>query len=425
MEVSGDVLINRRVLRIALQRLADEPVLLLQGPRTAGKTYLLRELARHCGAQVLDLDDPGTLDAVRADAATLLSGPSPVLVDEYQHDRSVLATIKAELNNDLRPGRFILAGSTRSTAIPEVAEYLTGRVSRLPVLPFSQGEIDGTFENFIDILLHGEATRLLASSRSMTSREDYVRRIVRGGMPLATMRKTATARNRWFDDYIPLVLAKGVSDVRNVRRPDRLARFFARVASQTAQVLNTVKAAEAVGLDRHTAANYVDVLEDVYLIRNLPAWGKTLSSRTSGKPKIHLLDSGLAARLLRITPERLARRDGATLTEFGHLLETFVVGELIKQATWIDEPISWHHLRTRDADEVDLVLERDDGGVVGIEIKAGTRVSSTELNGLKKLQTLAGDAFIAGVALYTGETSYRTADKIYVLPVDRIWSEIQ
>jgi len=365
------------------------------------------------------------LDAVRADAATFLSGPSPVLVDEYQHDRSVLATIKAELNNDLRPGRFILAGSTRSTAIPEVAEYLAGRVSRLPVLPFSQGEIDGTFENFVEVLLHDQATRLLTPSRSKTSREDYVRRIVRGGMPLAATRKTTTARNRWFDDYIPLVLAKSVSDVRSVRRPDRLAGFFTRVASQTAQVLNTAKAAEAVGLDRHTAADYVDVLEDVFLIRNLPAWGKTLSSRTTGKPKVHLLDSGLAARLLRITPERLARRDAAALTEFGHLLETFVVGELIKQATWIDESISWHHLRTRDADEVDLVLERDDGGVVGIEVKAGTRVSSNELSGLKKLQTLAGDAFIAGVALYTGETCYKAGDKIYVSPVDRIWSQIQ
>ena len=140
----------------------------------------------------------------------------------------------------------------------------------------------------------------------------------------------------------------------------------------------------------------------------LPAWGRTLGKRTADTAKVHLIDSGLAARLLRLTVEHLARRDPTSLTEFGHLLETFVVGELMKPATSLDGLAGWHHWRTYDGDEVDLVIERDDGRIVGFEVKAGTRVPSSDMRSLEKLRNLAGDAFIAGVAVYTGERSCTT-----------------
>lgn len=423
--MSNEGVIHRRVLEIAVQRLLDEPVLLLQGPRTCGKTFLLNDLAKACGAKVIDLDDPPTLDAVRSDAETFMSGPSPVLVDEYQHERSVLAAIKAQLNKDLRPGRFVLAGSTRSTSIPEVAEYLAGRVSRIPVLPFSQGEIEGVHERFVEVLLFGDPQSLMMNLRSTTTRMEYAHRIVKGGMPLAVARTNAVARNRWYDEYVPLVLARVVGDIRSIRQPERLSAFLNKLASQTGQVLNIKSAAESVSIDRHTAVEYLSVLEDVFLVRQLPAWGSTLSSRTTKSPKVHMMDSGLAARLMRVTPDRLARRDVSALTEFGHLLETFAVGELIKQATWLDALVRWNHWRTRDGDEVDLVLERDDGCIVGIEVKAGTRVVGRDLAGLEKLRQLAGDAFLSGVALYTGERCYSPSDKIYVMPLDRVWSHIE
>ncbi|MGD0439922.1 MAG: AAA family ATPase, partial [Acidimicrobiales bacterium] len=107
---------KRRVHDLALARLEEEPLLLLQGPRTVGKTVLLHQLAEARGGDVIDLDDPPTRDAARTDAATLVSGSGPIFIDEYQREPAVLAAVKAELNNDLRPARFVLAGSTRSTA---------------------------------------------------------------------------------------------------------------------------------------------------------------------------------------------------------------------------------------------------------------------------------------------------------------------
>ncbi len=413
--------IERRIRQIVLDRMTEEPLVLLQGPRTVGKTYLLNDLAAHFRTEVVDLDDPPTLDAVRSDPATFVGGPSPVLIDEYQHEPAVLAAIKAELNKDLRPGRFLLAGSTRTTAIQEVAQYLAGRVSRLPVLPFSQGEIGAAREDFVEALFSGDPGRLVTSARSTTSREEYAQRIVAGGMPIAVTR-SAAARNRWFDDYVEVVLQRGVAEVANIRQRHQLPVLLRHLASRTAQLLNMTTTARAATLDRHTAADYLSLLEAVFVIRQIPAWGKTLGKRTSEAPKVHLIDSGLAARLLCLTPEHLIRRDPAALTEFGHLLETFVVGELIKQATWLDGVTGWHHWRTYDGDEVDLVLERDDGAIVGLEVKSGTRILDKDVRPLDKLRDLAGTAFLAGVVLYTGEWSYNYRDGLLVLPIDRLWT---
>lgn len=121
-----------------------------------------------------------------------------------------------------------------------------------------------------------------------------------------------------------------------VRQPAQLARLLERLAGQSAQVLNVAAAARAIGLDDRTAESYTALLESVFLLHRLPAWGTTLRSRAAASPKLYLIDSGVAARLLRLNSRRLVRAEAAARTEFGHLLETFVVGELLKQASWLD-----------------------------------------------------------------------------------------
>ncbi len=203
------------------------------------------------------------------------------------------------------------------------------------MLPLSQGEIGGVRENFVETLFRGDPGSLVTAQRSTTSRQEYVRRIVRGGMPIALARKSTAARNRWFDDYISSVLERGSTEVARIRQRHQLPTLLRYLASQTAEPLKVTSTAQAAGLDRHTASDYLALLEAVFLVRQLPAWGKTLGKRTADTPKIHLVDSGLAARLLRLSGEHLARRDPTALTEFGHLLETFVVGEILKQASWL------------------------------------------------------------------------------------------
>jgi predicted AAA+ superfamily ATPase len=198
--------------------------------------------------------------------------------------------------------------------------------------------------------------------------------------------------------------------------------LLARLAGQTAQLLNIRAVAEQVGLTPDTGENYTRLLEDVYLIHRLPAWGKTLRARAVASPKLHMVDSGLASRLLRLSAAKLSRPDPTILQQFGHLLETFVVLEVLKQASWINGVAGTGHWRTHDGIEVDLIVEFDDGRIVAVEVKAGGRVAGKDLNGLKALRDELGDAFMAGVALHTGPRSYSPQDRIHVMPVDRLWT---
>lgn len=415
--------IHRRVLEVIEQRLDDEPVIALQGPRSVGKSTLLRMIAGRRGVGVIDLDDPAVRDALAADTSTFLSGPRPVCVDEYQHLPVVLDAIKASLNRDLRPGAFVITGSTRYDALPLAAQSLTGRLHLMTILPFSQGELAGQRENLLARLLD-DPEGVVHGPSSRTTRTQYIHRITAGGFPLALRRSSESARNRWFDDYIRLVLNRDVLDLSRVRQQDQLPSLLARLAGQTGQVLNITKAAESIKLERTTAENYTRLLEAVFLVDRLPAWGATLRARATAHPKLHVLDSGVAARLLRLTPAKLGALDPTSLAQFGHLLETFVVGELRKQATWLEGIAGSGHWRTHDGDEVDLVIERDDGRVVAFEVKTGTRVPGPDMRHLRKLRDAVGDQFIAGIAMYTGERSYTVDDRLHVMPVDRIWTPV-
>jgi len=413
-------MVHRRLLDVALERLQEEPVLLLQGPRTVGKSHLLASIATAIGAQVLDLDDLDTREFVAADPMRFVAGPGPILIDEYQHVPDVLDAIKSDLNRDLRPGRFVLTGSTRFDALP-ATQALTGRLHRIEVLPLSQWEQAGVTEDLLARLL-ARPEEVIDAPPSTSTRGEYIERIVRGGFPLALARRGEAARHRWVDDYVRLTVERDIRELSKVRQAAMLPKLLVRMAAQTAQVLNIANAAGPLGLDEGTAESYARLLEAVFLVHRLPAWGTRLMTRATRSPKVHVVDSAIAARLLRLTPSRLESRDPSAMTEFGHLLETFIVGELLKQASWMDGIASLGHWRTSNGDEVDLVVERDDGRVVAFEIKASGRVRSQDLNSLRKLRTHLGDRFLAGVALYLGNRSYTSDDRLHVLPADRIWT---
>ena len=414
-------LAERRLEEVVEARLAEEPVVVLNGPRTVGKSTLLSELAGRLGRAVIDCDDLATRAAVRSDPARFVESDQLVLIDEYQHVPELLDAIKAQLNRDLRPGRYVLAGSTRYATLPEAAQALTGRVDIIPVLPLSQGEIGDVRETFVAGLLDG-AGIVMTPSQMSTPREEYARRATSGGMPVALRRPPGRSRSRWFSNYVNLVIDKDVLDISRVRQREMLPRLLGQLAARSGQVLNMAAVSGTIGLEKSTTENYVKLLEAVFLIYRLPAWGTTLGSRITRHPKVHLVDSGVMAWLLSLTPQKITQATPVALTEYGHLLETFAVGEILKQASWFDAPVTAGHFRTEVGDEVDLVLERDDGQVIAIEVKAGSRISGEDFRGLRQIKERLGPRLEEAIILYTGEHAYTHDSWITILPLDRLWT---
>ncbi|WP_322754690.1 ATP-binding protein [Frankia sp. Cas3] len=428
--------LRRNLLPVLVDLIASEPVVVVNGARTAGKSTLLRRLARHHQTEVVDLDDLATRHAVATDPAFFAAAPSPVLVDEFQHVPELLDAIKAELNRDLRPGRFVLTGSTRYLTMPTLSQSLAGRVHIATLWPLAQAELsqpDGSQpENdlsardqqpatFVDQLT-SDPESLVANRSPALPRDDVTRLVLAGGFPLTLGRPEGPARSRWFRDYVRTVIERDVLEIRKIRQRSLLPLILRQLAARTGGILKASDIARAVGQDQNLVGDFIQLLETVFLVHRLPAFGRTLNSRVTASPKVHLVDSGLGAYLLGLTERRLVARDPAALTEFGHLLETFVVNEIIKQVGWSQTYVEPAHFRTSDGQEVDLVLEADDGRVAAVEVKAGSRVPGEDLRGLRLLRDKLGHQFIGGVVLYLGERSYHADDRLYVVPVDRLWT---
>lgn len=421
MAVRPTGIISRHLEAVIAQRLTEEPVVVLNGARTVGKSTLLQACAHAYGVEVLDLDDLATRQAVETDPAFFVTAAEPVCVDEFQHVLPILDAIKAQLNRDLRPGRYLLTGSTRYATLPAASQSLTGRAHVITVWPLSQGELRGKRETFLETLVTQPA-RLVTAAASMATRQDYEQMILAGGFPIALARSTPELRRRWFRDFVDMVIERDVLEIRKVRQRDVLPEILRRLAAQTAQLLNPAAVASTIELDKSTVNDFIRLLESVFLVHRLGAYGRTLSSRANRSPKVHLVDSGLAAYLLGITESRLEVRAPSTLTEFGHVIETFAVNEVLKQAGWTESAITFSHFRTKDGQEVDLVCETDDGRIAGAEMKAAGRVEDKDFRGLRLLRDKLGDDFVGGVLLYLGQRSYTKEDRLHVLPLDRLWS---
>ncbi|MDN5857991.1 MAG: DUF4143 domain-containing protein [Pseudonocardia sp.] len=414
--LSGEV--PRRLLPVLAESLTSSPAVALTGPRTAGKSTLARQFASEVGGTWIDLDDPGVRHLAAADPAAFVTGlPEPIVVDEFQRVPQILAAIKAELNLDRRPGRFVLTGSARHDAVPELADFLTGRVDLMTLWPFAVSELQPEPGTFVDRLLGGELPRRRTAA---ASRADIVELVLRGGFPIA-VELAGRARARWFANLARLVVERVADDVGPVRDTGILSRFLRLAAATTAQTRNAAELGREVDLGRDQAGVYLHLLELVHLVFTLPAWSTNVTSSVAKRPKLHLVDSGLAASLLGVTADGLQPTDPAGASRFGPLLETFVVTEVCKQLGWSEHLIEASHYRTTAGVEVDLVLETPDGRVAAVEVKASSSPSQTAATGLRHLRDRLGPLFVGGVVLTTGTQAQRIDDRIAVAPVDELW----
>ena len=406
----------RRNIRSRLElALSDTPAVLLSGARQTGKTTLVQEIAdTHPSSRYFTLDDAATLGAVSADPEGFLQGsPGLVVVDEVQKEPALLPAIKIAVDRDRQPGRFLLTGSANVLLIPRVSESLAGRMEILTLWPFSQGEIDGVADDLI--------ARLFDKDRGVDlgdglERAELVERVFRGGYPEA-VRRVGRRREDWFASYLTAILQRDVRELANIEGLVEMPRLLSLLAARCGTLVNKAEISRAASLPYTTLDRYLALLQMTFLYQPLPAWSANLSKRLVRSAKVHLGDSGLAAYLQGADEARLQRDPKA----LGALLESFIVGELRKQATWSEKRVSFFHFRTSSRSEVDLVLEDPAGRLVGIEIKASATVGPRDFSGLRTLAETVGDRFVRGVLFYTGNQALPFSSDLIALPVSSLW----
>ena len=348
---------------------ADTPATLIHGPRQCGKSTLVQKFAAKHDYRYVTSDHNDQVEAAIDDPIGYVDRlGSRAVLDEVQRVPHLFTTLKAAIDSDRTPGRYILTGSANVLMVPTLADSLAGRMSMLRMFPITQAEINRAAE--------------------------------------------------FLRDHIDTQIQRDVRTLAQVRSLKTTPALLRQVAAHTAQLANVSRLASNVGIKRETADEHLALLEHVFVIDRLPAWSRSEAKRAAKTPKLHVADTGMGAALLDLDADDLY----ADRAYFGHLLESLVLAELRAQASWADLKTSFHHFRDSNDNEVDIVLERGPRKVVGVEVKAAASVSAKDFRGLRKLRDIAGDTFKAGVVLHDGATGYRHDTNLWALPISMMWS---
>lgn len=409
-------MIKRHVSPIVDEALRDTPVVLLVGARQTGKSTLARSLPDSRSARrYLTFDESGVLDAARSDPAGFLEGlGGPATLDEVQKAPELFPAMKAVVDRDRTPGRYLLTGSANVLLVPRLSESLAGRMEVQTLWPLSQGELSGRREAFIKRVFERQYT---PSSPSKSAARDWVERACLGGFPEVAIRSSTSRRRAWFRSYVTTVLSREVRDLANLESLSSLPRLLSLLATRAASLLNYADLSRSLGLPQSTLKRYMGLLQALYLYYPLPSWSKNLGQRLIKSPKVLLSDTGLLSFLMGADLDRL-RQDPVLA---GHLLENFVAMELVKQGAWLEDQVRLFHFRTLTGAEVDLVIEDRAGRVVGLETKASATPSSADFKGLKVLAACAGAKFVRGIVLYAGRETIPFGKNLSAVPLSAIW----
>lgn len=336
-------------------------------------------------------------------------------IDEVQRAPEVLLEIKRIVDRDPQPGQFLLTGSARVLSLPRVADALVGRVETVTLWPLSQAEIAGSRRNLVDALFAGEPFSI---SDAPVGREAWLERALGGGLPEARERPEGHRRDAWFSSYLETLMERDVRDLANIRALDEVPALLTLVAARSTGPLNVAALAGELRISEASVRRYLSLLDAVFVLLRIPAWRRSLGRRATAAPKYQLVDSGLAAHVLSLDRRRLASSEALA----GGLLESFVRMELVKQAGSSEARPNIFHFRTRGGGfEVDAVLERRGGQLVGVEIKASATPSKRDFRGLEELRDSRGDSFVAGIVIHSGEQTIPFGDRMWALPVSALW----
>ncbi|MEO6859566.1 MAG: ATP-binding protein [Solirubrobacteraceae bacterium] len=390
----------------------------ITGARQVGKSTLAKQLqAAGVVPNYFTLDDEATRLAARADPdGFALSLPRPAVIDEIQRAPDLMLAVKQILDNDPTPGQFLLTGSADLLTARVVADALPGRVEYVHLWPLSQAEIAGMGGSVIDSLLDGVAPQVNGARKGRAASAEIV---VAGGFP-DVMHRTPRQRTRYLRSYVQTILARDLPDIGEIRiDPSKLEQLLRLLAARTSGLVNFSALGRELALDDKTVKAHTELLAQLFLLYRLRPWSTNLGARQVKTPKLLLTDTGLAAALVGVDAARYSAPDQGALA--GGLFETFVVMELVKQATWSATPAELFFYRDTEKREVDLVIESASGDIAAIEAKAAAVATPADARGLRLLRDKLGPRFKTGVVIFSGEHTLPLGDRLWAVPISGLW----
>lgn len=397
------------------QRMKDRRVLLLSGARQCGKTTLAKQL-RSDAVEYVTLDDPIAREAAQADPLGFVKRKVPTLIiDEIQRVPDLLPAIKLVVDEDHRPGQFLLTGSANLGAIPQANESLAGRVAKVRLRPLSVGEQKQAGAHFLERAFGADFSNNLPE----ITRDELTEIALTGGYPEA-INLNAGGRRSWHRDYINALLERDLKEISRIHRLDAMRKLIEVVAAWSSKQMNVADIGSGLSIKRPTVEAYLGALEALFLIDRIPAWTRGDYDRVGKKDKLFMADSGLMASILNWRPEEVAQNSD----RIGKLIETFVYNQLAALIDLNDDYRLFHY-RDREKREIDFLIEREtDGAILAIEVKSALSVKGDDFQHIRWFaENMTGGRSFSGIVLYSGSEVFSFGNGMKAIPMSAMWAE--
>lgn len=377
------------------EALADTPVVIVQGPRQCGKSTLVQ---RVCDLPYVTLDDTFTLsNALASPEGWLKSFKEGAIIDEIQRAPQLMRSVKAVVDADRRPGRFVLTGSANVLLLPKLSDSLAGRMEVLTLYPFSQSELSGQPKPFLDRWTAGELKGGMESN------------VAWGGFPEPLKRNSDSRKRAWFQAYIRALMDRDVRDLAQIEGLNALPNLLQVLANAPYEVQNVTQISRDTGIPATSLSRYISLLQAVYLIHPVPAWSALQNGKAAKTARLAFSDLGVWNFFQPRTHDE-------------NCTAMYVAMELVKEAGWAEEPYEVMHFRSTRHHSVPIVLGLPNGQIYGINVVNRELINDGDFAGLRFLRDVAGDAFVAGIVLSRHREVGYLDEQLSYAPKSSLWA---
>lgn len=391
-------------------------VLLLNGARQCGKTTLAKELIAK-NTIYRTLDDLAAREIAEKDPHGFVKHPenAMLMIDEIQRVPQLLSAIKLVVDEDTRPGQYLLTGSANIQSLPSVQESLAGRITKIRLRPLTQGEIVGSEPTFIDHVFH-QTSKLSYSTNN--DRKSILSLALRGGFPEA-VKLSSSDRQQWHLDYVNSLLERDLRDIARITHQHEMQELVRILAAWSGKFMDITAIGSGLSIRRSTIESYINALEALYVVERVYPWTRTDYERVGKQSKIYMTDSGTMSAILRYRMDQIEMDPDRS----GKLIETFIFNELAALIDTSNGKYQLFHYRDREKREIDFLIERDDQALLGIEVKAGSAISEADFKHLKWFRDhIAKNRLFIGIVLYTGSQLGSIGKQLYAVPISAMWN---